>query len=139
MRSRYTKTFLTKKLSGLFSKSGAILVYLFGSHVKGRIGPLSDVDIAVLWNEGEKDTLVKELSLQRQLKDLLRDERIELGSLNGQDLSFCYNVIKDGKCIFGREEDRIRYETYILNEYLDFQYLADIYNKAFSEAMLKQK
>jgi len=136
---RYDWQFLREKFSPLFKKSGIILAYLFGSQAKGEIGPMSDIDIAVLWNKEEKDKLKKSLLLQSRMKERLRTEYIEVGSLNDQTLSFCYNVIKDGICIFGNEKDRVEYETSILNEYLDFSYLAEEYNRAFSQAIRKEK
>jgi len=136
---KYDLQVLREKLSPLFTKSGVILAYLFGSQAKGEIGPMSDIDIAVLWNKEEKEKLKKSLLLQSRIKERLRTEYIEVGSLNDQALSFCYNVIKDGICIFGKEKDRVEYETSILNEYLDFSYLAEEYNRAFTQAMRKEK
>lgn len=136
---RYDLQLVREKLSPFFTKSRVILAYLFGSQVKGEIGPMSDIDIAVLWNKDEKEKLKKSLLLQSRIKERLRAEYIEVGSLNDQTLSFCYNVIKDGICIFGNEKDRVEYETSILNEYLDFSYLAEEYNRAFSQAIRKEK
>jgi len=136
---RYDWQFLREKLSPLFTKSRVILAYLFGSQAKGEIGPMSDIDIAVLWNKDEKEKLKKSLLLQSRIKERLRAECIEVGPLNDQALSFCYQVIKDGICIFGKEKDRVEYETFILNEYLDFSYLAEEYNRAFTEAIGKEK
>ena len=136
---RYDLQFLREKLSPLFTKSGIILAYLFGSRAKGEIGPMSDIDIAVLWKEEEKDKLKKSLLLQSRMKERLRTEYIEVGSLNDQALSFCYNVIKDGICIFGKEKHRVEYETSVLNEYLDFSYLAEEYNRAFTQAIHKER
>lgn len=113
------------------------MVYFFGSQVKGKLGLMSDVDLTILWSNDDKEPMMKSLKLQSEVRELLKDELIEMGPLNEQTLSFCYNVIKDGVCIFGREEDRVRYETYILNEYLDFLYLADEYNQIFKESILK--
>lgn len=136
---RYDAQSIREKLSPLFTKSRVILAYLFGSQAKGKIGPMSDIDIAVLWNKDEKEKLKKSLLLQSRIKERLQAEYIEVGSLNNQALSFCYTVIKDGICIFGKEKNRVEYETFILNEYLDFSYLAEEYNRAFTQAMRKEK
>lgn len=135
MGKRYTPDLLKTKLRQDFTKFSPALVYFFGSQVKGSPGPMSDVDLAVLWDKEEKKPMMKSLALQRVIRDKLKDERFEAGPLNGQPLSFCYNVIKDGVCIFGQESTRVSYETYILNEYLDFSYLAEEYNKAFTKAV----
>jgi predicted nucleotidyltransferase len=132
----YSLDLLRANLHKTFTESNAVLVYLFGSQVKGRLGPMSDIDLAVLWDKEEKQPMIRSLALERTIRDKFKDERFEVGPLNGQSLNFCYNVIKDGVCIFGKETDRVTYETYILNENLDFLYLAEEYNKAFTKATL---
>ena len=135
LRSRYQEDYLTEKLFPIFKKFRVLLAYFFGSQVKGKIGPLSDVDIAVLWQETESMPMKKTLELQEAVMMRLKDyDRIEIGPLNNQALSFCYEVIKNGKCIYGKEEDRVPYEVYILNEYLDFLPLAEEYNREFRKA-----
>lgn len=129
---RYRPNYLRTRFKEEFAKSGAELVYYFGSQVRGKIGKMSDVDLTVLWDENEKMPMKKSAMLQGRIRKILSDDRIEIGPLNGQSLSFCYNVIKNGVCIFGNEEERVKYETYILNEYLDFSYLADEYNRLFN-------
>ncbi|MFH1776481.1 MAG: nucleotidyltransferase domain-containing protein [Candidatus Omnitrophota bacterium] len=139
MYRRYTADMLRSNLHEIFVKFAAVLVHLFGSQVTGRLGPMSDVDLAVLWDDKEQQPMMKSLALQEAVRTKLQDEKFEIGPLNEQPLSFCYNVIKDGVCIFGKESDRVRYETYILNEYLDFLYLAEEYNKAFTKAVCEEK
>jgi len=133
---------LKDKLAPLFQKSGVILAYVFGSTVKGEIGPLSDIDIAVLFPEEEKMPMTKSCELNYYAAaELLGDEneKVEIGPLNNQALSFCYEVISTGICIYGREEDRVKYEVSILSQYLDFMYLARKYNQAFIENLLKEE
>lgn len=125
-------------LKPIFERFKPSLIYFFGSAYKGKIGALSDIDLAVLWPPGINVPMLKSIELQNEISKLLGDERFEAGCLNGQNLSFCYEVIKTGKCIFGREEDRVAYETEILSQYLDFNYLAEEYNRAFDKKILGQ-
>ena len=37
-------------LAEIFTRSGVVLAYLFGSQARGETGPLSEVDIAVLFS-----------------------------------------------------------------------------------------
>lgn len=134
----YTPDLLAKRLEPLFQKFNPTLIYFFGSAYRGEIGPLSDIDLAVLWPEGVNVPMLKSLELQNEIRELLREQRFEVGCLNGQNLSFCYNVIKTGTCIYGREEDRVVYETEILTQYLDFSYLGEEYNRIFDQKMLKK-
>lgn len=128
---RYQEAYLRQKLSPIFKKFRILLAYFFGSQVNGEIGPLSDVDIAVLWHETESMPMKRTLELQEEIGKALKDNRVEIGPLNNQALSFCYEVIKNGECIYGEEKDRVQYEVSILNEYLDFLPLAEEYNREF--------
>ena len=89
----------------IFQKYNPQLVYFFGSAYRGRLGPLSDIDLAVLWSEGTNVPMLRSLQLQAEILDFLKEDRFEVGCLNGQNLSFCYNVVKTGICIYGKEED----------------------------------
>ena len=134
----YSTKMLEKQLSAVFDKYCPKLVYFFGSAIRSEIGPLSDIDLAVLWPEEVNVPMLKSLELQAAVKDKLQDERFEIGCLNGQNLSFCYTVICTGACIYGKKEDRVNYETKILSQYLDFNYLAEQYNRGFDEDVLRK-
>lgn len=129
--------FLRRILGPIFAKSQVKLAYLFGSHAKGQVGPMSDLDIAILWEEKEPTPMLKSLLLQRQIKDCLGTEKIEVGPLNNQDMSFCFSVISEGECLYGDEKVRVEYEADLLNEYLDFQFFAEAYNRAFLDKLRK--
>lgn len=133
MGIQYTAKLLVKNLSFIFQKFAPQLVYFFGSAYRGRAGPLSDIDLAVLWPKGINVPMLKSLEMQQAVKEHLGEERFEVGCLNGQNLSFCYSVISTGVCIYGKEEDRVAYETEILSQYLDFGYLAEEYNQIFNQ------
>ena len=134
---KYTPEILNKKLKNIFNEYSTIsLVYLFGSYATNNIGPMSDLDIAVLWSEKEKSILIKSCELGNKIANELNDENLQVVPLNDQALSFCFNVINTGICIYGREEMRVRYETSILNQYLDFKYFAQQYNECFRQRVL---
>ncbi|MDI6641377.1 MAG: nucleotidyltransferase domain-containing protein [Elusimicrobiota bacterium] len=134
----YTSEILKEKLVNIFKSYPLIsLVYLFGSYATKNIGPMSDLDIAILWAEEEKSYLVKSCELGNKIADTLNDENIQVVPLNDQGLSFCFNVIYTGICIYGSEELRVKFETSILNQYLDFKYFAEMYNKSFEKRVLK--
>ena len=48
-----------KQLNEILEKSGVQLAYIFGSFAKDKVGPLSDLDIAVLFSKevSEKNIL----------------------------------------------------------------------------------
>jgi len=127
---------LTEKLKPIFEIFKPKLVYFFGSASRGEIGPLSDIDLAVLWPAEVAAPMIKSINLQSEIKEKFGEDNFEVGCLNGQNLSFCYVVISTGTCIFGLETDRVAYETEILSQYLDFNYLAEEYNRAFDKKIL---
>jgi predicted nucleotidyltransferase len=133
---KYSADKLGAKLKSLFQIFDPKLVYFFGSAYKGKTGALSDIDLAVLWPEGVNVPMLKSLELQDKTKKHLNEDKFEVGCLNNQNLSFCYSVISSGKCIYGREEDRVAYETDVLSKYLDFNYLAEEYNRSFDKKIL---
>ncbi len=137
MNMKYNSEILKQKLIDIFNSYPEIsLVYLFGSYAINNTGPISDLDIAVLWSENEKTILLKTLELGNKIADKLNDENIQIVPLNNQALSFCFNVINTGICLYGKEETRIKFETSILNQYLDFKYFAEQYNKSFRQHIL---
>ena len=137
VEERYSPEWLSKTLKPIFEKFSPQLVYFFGSAYRGKVGPLSDIDLAVLWPKEVNVPMLRSLELQQAIKEQLGIDRFEVGCLNGQNLSFCYTVISTGKCIWGKEEDRVAYETEILSQYLDFSYLAEEYNRIFDQKVLK--
>lgn len=137
MENNYSPQDLSQKLTSIFDKNHPTLVYFFGSASRRALGPLSDIDLAVLWPKEINAPMIKSLGLQQEIKKHLSDERFEVGCLNGQNLSFCYVVISAGTLIYGSAKDRVAYETEILSRYLDFNYLAEEYNRAFDQKIMK--
>lgn len=135
-RSTVQSRTLTRRLRPLFRRYKVRLVYLFGSQAIGHTGPLSDVDLAVLWPEGEPSPMLASVKLQQAIRDQLQDERIEVGPLNTQGIGFRFQVIRDGICLYGTEGERVRFETRILNEYHDFSYWETLHEKALKSAVL---
>lgn len=127
---------LAQQLRPLFRRLGVRLSYLFGSQAIGHTGPLSDVDIAVLWPSKERSPLLASVRLQQAIRDKLRDERIEVGPLNGQGPGFLFQVIRDGVCLYGTERERVRFETQVLNEYHDFRFWDALHEQALKSAVL---
>ena len=127
---------LSRRLRPLFRRFGARLAYLFGSQASGHTGRLSDVDIAVLWPAEERSPLLASVKLQQAIRDRLRDERIEVGPLNGQGNGFLFQVIHDGVCLYGTERERVRFETRVLNEHHDFRYWDALHEEALKAAVL---
>ncbi len=103
------------------------LAYLFGSAARSEEGPLSDVDIAVLVDEGldSKRRFDLKLDLIGRVCKILKTDKVDLVLLNDAPLSLSYNVIKDGLCLKSTERDRVSFEGRVLSMYLDRKYFFD--------------
>lgn len=107
------------------------LVYLFGSQVKGDIGPLSDYDFAIYFDRKTKKEEMYDLKflIEDKLSRYFKTDKIDVVILNITESSeLKYNIIKDGKIIYEIEPYKVIVEPKILNEYFDFIYFLRKYN-----------
>jgi len=106
------------------------LVYLFGSRVSGKTGPLSDYDFAVYLNEKDKKKISKiRLELLDKISRALKTDNIDVVVLNTvESPELKYNIIKEGKLILEKEPYKVLVEPKILTEYFDFRFLLLKYN-----------
>ena len=94
------------------------LAYLFGSAASDRMGPISDVDIGVLY-DGEVDW-DRHFELVHEVHKLLGVESIDLIALNTAPVELAYTCIDEGVLLFAKSPlARIEFETKVLNLYGD--------------------
>ncbi|MBD3227031.1 MAG: nucleotidyltransferase domain-containing protein [Candidatus Lokiarchaeota archaeon] len=129
------------KLKKLFERYKDIrIVYLFGSFAHGMEGILSDIDLAVLFDESvdHKKRFQLQLELIGKLVDILEVEKIDLTIINEATLTLKYEIIKANTPVFVRDlEDKIDFEHYILSRYLDRRYYEKRASKEFLERIAK--
>jgi len=116
-------------------KKYVIAAYLFGSHAGGRVSPLSDVDIGVLFDEtlSKKLRLKLKLDLLGELSKLLKSDKVDLVVMNDASISLNYEII-NGEVLFERDRvERVFFESKILAKYLDRRY----YDKRSLDAFLE--
>ena len=108
-----------------------VAVYLFGSF--NTAGRFSDIDLAVLLKEHEKNPLDFEIDLETRLEKGV-EYQFDVRILNGAPLSFCQSVIRSGRVILDRDPNtRADFQGKILKQYFDFspfrkQYLNEVAN-----------
>lgn len=92
---------------------------------------MSDIDLGlVLRKEFEPDPLYPARIANELEKKLNSKREIDVRILNGQSVRFVYQVIKEGKVVFCRdEEERVEFETTITKSYLDFKPLYEEYDR----------
>ncbi len=116
---------LEQKLREYFSEvEGVTLAYLFGSTVRGEANRLSDIDIAVLFDDTllQKEAFDLQLELIGELTGLLKTNNVDLVIINDSPLLLTYNIIREGLILKSDEPVRVKFETKIMSRYLDERY-----------------
>jgi len=129
----------TNNLPKLFRRYDIVLAYLFGSQAQGTDGPLSDIDIAVLFS---KDVLKSQYGrrqcfLTADLIGILHHNDVDVVVLNQATPLLKHNVLCHGKVLFDKEA-RIDFEVQAQREYFDTAYLRRMQNIAFLEKIKSQ-
>lgn len=114
------------KLKNIFKDYPYIAsAYLFGSQTSGKIGPMSDVDIAILLKENApkgRELIHEEDYLSYRIEDALQVKKVDLIELNKQGLIFVHNVLRTGKLIYDADPDfRIKFVAKVISDYCDFE------------------
>lgn len=125
-------------LPALFQKRDEVIAaYLFGSYASDTVGPLSDVDIAVLFDEGSDIDRIY-LKLCVEVSKALHTDEVDLLILNKAPITLKYKVLKEGKLLFCRDEvKRIRFQVKVINDYIDTKPLRDMYNRELFKRIKK--
>ena len=94
--------------------------YLFGSMASGRLGPMSDIDIAVYLNE-DAVTPDNKLEILGKLMDIFESDEIDLVILNQASLPIKMSAIKS-RYILAENNPFARhlFESKTMREYFDF-------------------
>lgn len=119
-------------LTPVFRPAPVELAYLFGSEARGRTGPMSDVDVAVYFepatNRSERFDLA--LKIAGEITDILKRNDVDVVPLNDAPPLLAFNVLKDGKYLFVRDQGRrIEIESLILRLYQDRQPVLEQHTK----------
>lgn len=123
----------------IFQKHKVKLAYLFGSRAKGIASSESDFDIAVLFEKKLSDPLaLKETTfLSDELRKFL-PAAIDVISLNNAASLLKYEAISCCYPLYSKNEnERVNFEVLVLQEYIDDQFMRDIYTKAMIDRLNK--
>lgn len=117
-------------LKNTFQKHGVSLAYVFGSQQKGLVGPLSDVDIAVLFNPAKTNYSIPDLlSLTSELETFYPQKKVDLTILNNASPLLKKEAALKGETIFSslKPVQQFAFEKKVLEEYEDTKRLREIY------------
>lgn len=104
-----------------------VFAYVHGSFAKD--GPFRDIDIAVYLKEPPDSALEYELALEAALIQSA-PYPVDVRVLNNAPLSFRYQVIKEGRILFVRDDDaRSDFQESTLSRYFDFAPFRSLYLK----------
>jgi hypothetical protein len=106
----------------LASEKTVKFAYLFGSQVRGNIGKLSDIDIAVFLDD-RIDPLQCRLRLIEYISKSIGAPKVDLIVLNSATPLLTHQVIKNGVVVKENKRNRIGFEMESLQKYLDTEYL----------------
>ena len=133
--------FIKNKLRKVFNKYPVIFAYIFGSFAKGQINLLSDIDIAVYFDEkiNVEERLKFRYDIQDEIKIKLKNKKeIDIVSLNDAKPLLEREVVYNGKIIYSKSEaKRTHYEANAIGRWLDWKWYEDQFNKAIEEQFLK--
>lgn len=113
--------------------SKVVFAYLFGSLTKGKVNPLSDIDIALYLKRGTNFAREKMVILKK-LIDVFGTEEIDLVILNIAPLTLRARIVENKKILVDKDPFlRHSFESLVLREYFDFSKKEeDIFKRRFS-------
>lgn len=125
-----------KNLEKILKKEGVVLAYLFGSAAREKMGPLSDIDIAVLFSDKVKkdDYFDKALHLATEIGRLFKINRVDIINLKTTRSPLLrHEAVFSGRLIFAKDkETQFQIESQIMKEYEDTKHLREVQNKIMS-------
>lgn len=119
------------KLNKIFKKHRVVFAYLFGSQAFQKTGRLSDIDLAVYFEEENTlDFWERKLKLLGDLNDLFKREDIDLVILNDAPPLLAHRILKEGRLLFCQNHKRrLEYEVKAVLQYLDWKPFLEKYTK----------
>ena len=105
------------------SLSGVQCAYAFGSVARVEEGPLSDLDLAVLFDdEMPAARRLDQAAALTEEVERVAGRRADILILNESPPALRYRVVCDGRLLYARDERRrVAFESQALDEFLDFQ------------------
>jgi predicted nucleotidyltransferase len=119
-------------LDRTFASHGVVLAYLYGSQARGDAGPLSDVDVAVLFGSDvpESERFNQVLRLIGALGSVFRRDDVYVVDLAESSPLLRHRVYYDGRLLYCADDAvRVRFETTALRDYVDTEPLRKIKRK----------
>lgn len=117
-----------QKAIEILKQKNASLAYLIGSYATGKVTPMSDLDLAVLFNEKIPANKYghRQIELIVDLGGLFNRSDVEIVILNLASPLMKFETINKGKLLYSEsEEARVKFEVAVRKEFFDTQKLRD--------------
>ncbi|HID28560.1 MAG TPA: nucleotidyltransferase domain-containing protein [Desulfobacterales bacterium] len=101
------ESLINERVESLFAKQGVVFAYLFGSQVSQKVGDLSDIDIAVYFDDSllKSEMFNRKLKIMAELSMLLKRDDVDMVIiLNEAYPLFAHRIVKYGKVIFSTDD-----------------------------------
>jgi len=96
------------------------LVYLFGSRLQEKPGPLSDYDFAVLGDRAAAEPKLR-AHLSYSLARALDTSHFDIVLLDNVPIELAFSVISSGEILYERDvQSRVDYEARVMGLYFDY-------------------
>jgi len=115
-----------------------LVAYLYGSMVKGYEGKKSDIDVGLLLKEDFEAEALYPARIAREIKEKCGfNQEVDVRILNKGPYRFLHQVIRGGEVILSKDErERVRFETSVIDEYIDFKPFYEQYDEKRRERLL---
>lgn len=112
------KVNLLNRVQHFFATRNIELAYLFGSRARGKAGPLSDYDFAILAPDMGREEYYR---LILDLSALMGGASVDVVMLKFAPVELQYRVIKEGFLLYQKDVyTRVEFEGNVLSRYFDF-------------------
>lgn len=112
------------KIDKIAEKYRLKLAILFGSQATGKAHKGSDTDVAVL---GEKKLSFEDIiNLNNELAEAFQTREIDVKSLHNSDPLFRYQVMRNGKLLYGKNYDYHSFKAYAFRDFVDSRDIFDL-------------
>lgn len=118
------------RLQQLFAGKQITLAYLFGSYAAGTYDGSSDLDLAILYTNQNKEKKGFYQEIITSIQQILETERFDLLLLNNASPLMKKEIVTSGRVIYASSEiEQEKFEMKVLQEYLDTAYLRKVQNE----------
>ncbi len=128
---------LAQRLATVVGRAGPEIdcAYLFGSFARGESGPLSDIDVGILFSE--LTPAARRLDLAASVGEdveRLTKSTADVVMLNDAPPAVRHRIIRDGLLLFATDDRRrVAFESRSIDEFLDFQPVLARYDQQLLE------